>query len=105
SLLQLLDKGSIPAERQPVLIETVCRYGGARELKAVWDQALRADGYPPELRRRVLGWLAEAAVTRRVLPAVKQAAVRQLLQETAGDAVLLPEAVHLATAWKVKAAA
>src|SRR5262249_9411517 len=79
SVLKLRDKGTTPAERRPVLIETVCRYGGPKELKAIWDQAQKADGYPPALRRRVLGWLAEAAVTRRVQPAVKPGAVQNLL--------------------------
>src|SRR5205807_310282 len=63
SLLKMLEVGRVPRERQTVLIETVCRRGGAAELKAIWDKARRADGYPPELRKHVLDLLAEAATT------------------------------------------
>ncbi|HYT94316.1 MAG TPA: HEAT repeat domain-containing protein, partial [Gemmataceae bacterium] len=105
SLLGMLQKGSVPAERRPILLETICRHGGPTELKAVWDQASKPDAVPPALRKRVLEWLTEAAVTRRVQPTVQAADVQQLLASAAKDAALLPDAIRLAAAWKVKEAA
>jgi putative heme-binding domain-containing protein len=104
SLLRMLQQGRVAPERRGVLLETVCRHGGPGELQAVWEQARRTDGYPPELRRRVLGWLADAAVTRRVRPAVEPAAVEQLLTGSGAEAGLLPEAIRLAVAWKAAGA-
>ncbi|MCC6421186.1 MAG: c-type cytochrome [Gemmataceae bacterium] len=105
SLLRMLDQGKVPAERRPALLETVCRHGGGAELKAVWEQARSPLGYPQELRTRVLGWLADAAIARRARPAVEAGSVRKLLTDVRGDAALLPEAIELAAAWKAKEAA
>src|SRR5262249_37082984 len=54
-------------------------------------------------RKRAFEWLAEAAATRRVQPAVEPAQMLALLRET--DASLLPDVLKLAAAWKVKEAA
>jgi putative heme-binding domain-containing protein len=105
SLLRLLEKGAVPAERRPVLLETVCRYGGPKELGVVWEKARDVKGYPPALRRRALEWLADAAATRRAQPDVRPEAVRELLQKSAGEPAVLPGAIRLAAAWKVKEAA
>src|SRR5581483_11655354 len=101
SLLGILEKGKVPAQRQPILLETICRHGGPNELKKVWEHVLKPDEYAPALRRRVLELLAEAAATRRVQPEVAAADVRKLLGE-GGDGALLPDAVRLAGAWKRK---
>src|SRR5205823_11849095 len=37
SLLNLLEKGNLDADRKPVLIETITRHGGPRELQAIWE--------------------------------------------------------------------
>jgi putative heme-binding domain-containing protein len=103
SLLRMLEQGKVAPERRPVLIETMCRHGGPKELKAIWEQARKADGYPPALRRRVLDWLVDAAVTRRVRPEVNAREVLPVV-EAAAKAGLdqFPAAVRLATAWKVQ---
>ena len=105
SLLKMLDKNQVSAERKPALIETITRHGSAQELKVIWDRAAQAGTYSPALRKQVLGWLAEAAVMRRVQPQVTADAVQKLLAETANDAGLQAEAIRLATAWKVVNAA
>jgi putative heme-binding domain-containing protein len=105
SLLQMLSQGKVAPERRPVLLETICRHGGPKELKAVWQQASKPGTYPPSLRGRVLGWLAEAALTRRVKPAVPSSAITRLLSESASEPAVLPEAIHLAVAWKMKESA
>jgi putative heme-binding domain-containing protein len=104
SLLAVLEKGKVPDERKPALLETVCRHGGAKELQTVWQHTARPDGYPPALRKRVLAWLAEAATARRVQPAVEPGAVEKLLAQAADDPGLLTEAIHLAAAWQAKEA-
>jgi putative heme-binding domain-containing protein len=103
SLLRLLEQEKLPAPRQAVLLETICRHGSSRELQAVWQRVQAPAALPPELRRQVLSWLAEAARTRRVRPAVPPAAVTLLLTETQEPQVL-KEAIALAVAWRVTAA-
>src|SRR5262249_23515142 len=100
SLVKLLERGKIPAERKPVLIETICRHGGPKELRTIFERALRGND-PPELRPRTLGRLADAARTRRVQPMVTLAEVRRLLADAGKDGPS-PEAIRLATAWKIK---
>jgi putative heme-binding domain-containing protein len=100
SLVKLLEKGKIPAERKSVLIETICRHGGPKELRTIFERTLRGDD-PPALRPRTLEWLADAARTRRVQPNVTPAEVRPLLADAGKDGPS-PEAIRLATAWKVK---
>jgi putative heme-binding domain-containing protein len=108
TLLRMLDKGKLPAERQAVLLETVCRHGQAKELQTVWDQIVKG-AYPPVLRKRVLEWLADAATTRHVRPTIDANEIEAHLQaihrsrtEYATEAV---ELVRLTAAWKVRAGA
>ncbi len=105
SLLRMLKNDKLPPERRPILVETVCRHGGPKELEAIWEKVQEPKGYPPALRKRALEWLAEAALTRRAQPSVNGPAVEKLLQQAARDPALLPGAVHLAAAWKVKESA
>jgi putative membrane-bound dehydrogenase-like protein len=100
SLLDILEKRKLDDDRKAALIETICRHGSDKELKAIWEKARDPKAYPPALRGRVLEWLAEAAVTRRVQPAVEVAEVQRLLAD-AGPA-LSPEVLHLAAAWQTK---
>ncbi|HEV3144491.1 MAG TPA: PVC-type heme-binding CxxCH protein [Gemmataceae bacterium] len=105
SLLQMLQRGQIPAERQPAVIETICKRGGANELKAIWEQARKADGYPKALRLSVLEWLTDAALTRKIQPNVVGGEVIALLKEqSANDLARHVAAIRLASAWKVPGA-
>jgi len=101
SLLNMLEKGNVSDERRPVLIETICKHGGAKELEVIWEKVLRG-GYPAGLRQRTLGWLAEASTSRRVQPFVERGALQHLLKEAADSPSMLAEAIRLATAWKSK---
>ena len=47
SVAKLLAAGKAPPERVPVFVETLCRQGGAGELKVVWDQVHKAGALPP----------------------------------------------------------
>ncbi len=102
SLVAMLEKGKVPAERQPALVETICRHGDAKELTAIWQKAQRRDAFTPGLRQHVLEWLADAATTRRVMPQGAADGVVKLLGEA--DAAVLPEVIRLAAAWKAQAA-
>src|SRR5207237_1279904 len=59
SLLVMIEKGKVPAERQTALLETICRHGDGKELAVVWQHAAKPGDYPPALRKRVLEWLAD----------------------------------------------
>jgi putative heme-binding domain-containing protein len=101
SLLKILEKGNLGPARTAAVVETICRHGTAKELKAIWVQTLDKKAYPPALRGQALEWLAEAASTRQVKPTVPD--VLRLVKEA--EAALLPDALRLAAAWKVKEAA
>lgn len=101
SLLKLVESKKVATDRQPALIETICKHGGAKELKAIWDLSQSPDGVSPALRRQILEWLAEAAQTRRVQPDLDASAFVNLLGK---DQPELVETIRLAAAWKVKAA-
>jgi len=105
SIVKMLDKGTVAKDRAPILIETVTKHGGAKELQAIWAKAQTKGTYPPALRRQVLEWLAEAADTRRVTPKFEVASIQKLLSDASGDPGLLNEAIRLTAAWKVKEAA
>jgi putative heme-binding domain-containing protein len=100
SLLAMIAKGKIPAERQASLLETICRHGDAKDLTAVWEKVLQPNAYPPMLRKRVLEWLTEAAITRHAQPKVSAGAFAKLLSPSKDNAALLPEAIRLAAALK-----
>lgn len=101
SLLKMLEQDKVAPDRRPVLIETICRHGGDKQLEAIWEKALRG-GYPTALRKRVLEWLGEAASSRRVQPFIERDSFQHLLAESAKTPELLPEVIRLATVWKVK---
>ncbi|HYV37779.1 MAG TPA: PVC-type heme-binding CxxCH protein [Gemmataceae bacterium] len=102
TLIKLLEKTSLDDDRKSTLIEAICRNGSAKELKVIWDKAADPKALPVALRKRALYWLNDAASTRRVKPEVSAAAVLKLLKDA--DANLLPDALWLAAAWKVKEA-
>jgi putative heme-binding domain-containing protein len=99
SLVAMLQKGNIPAERQAALLETICRHGDAKELNAVWD---RVDTYPPALRKHVLEWLTEASVTRRIRLTMPEADFLKRYAQIAGnDPALRAATIRLMGVWKV----
>jgi putative heme-binding domain-containing protein len=106
SLVQLLQKGRVPAERQGSLVETICKRGSAAELRYVWEQARQPEAYSKELRLRAIDWLIEAATARRAVPNVKTTETLQLLRASAATNMpLFQSMIRLVTAWKVSEAA
>jgi putative heme-binding domain-containing protein len=103
TLLKILESGNLDPERRATLIEAVCRNGSAKELTAIWERTLDPKAFSVAQRLRALEWLTEAAATRRVQPTVEPAKVLAFLNQA--DATLLPDALKLAAAWKLKEAA
>jgi putative heme-binding domain-containing protein len=104
-LMRLLESGRLPKERQPQVLEMVCQRGGPKELAYVFEQALKADAYDTELRKKILAWLADAAATRKVKPEGELSAIGALMKvdPAAKDSSLALAAVRLASLWKVEA--
>ena len=106
TLMRLLEGGQVAPERRAVLVEAICRRGGAADLKAIWDKVLKPDTFAAELRREALEWLGEAATTRKVKPTGNLSTLGELLNGPATkDPALRQEVIRLAGAWKVSALA
>jgi putative heme-binding domain-containing protein len=106
-LMRLLKSGRLPKERQPQVVEMVCKRGGEAELEFVFEQTLKTDGFTPQLRVQALQWLAEAAETRKAKPSGDLKRLAPLLEvDLQAKNVELPlAAIRLAAAWKVEAVA
>jgi putative heme-binding domain-containing protein len=104
SLLNMLNKGNVDAKARGVLIQTITRHGSETELTAIWDKVRKDSTYPNELRRDIVSWLTEAALTRKAQPKFDGADVRGFLKDASTDEKLWTNTIRLATAWKVKEA-
>lgn len=102
SLLNMLEKGKVDPNREPLLIETICKLGGEKELATIWARAAKPQVYSPALRENIFAWLTEAAATRKVKPKVSSTEVAAVLKETAYKDSLQIEAIRLAAAWNIK---
>lgn len=102
-LLRLLQSGRLPKERQPQVVEMICKRGGEAELAFVFEQALKPDAFTPQLRVQALNLLADAAQTRKVKPSGDLSGIEKLVQleENANNAELALAAMKLASTWKV----
>lgn len=102
-LLKLLQSGKLPPERQPMVVEMVCKKGNADDLAYVFSQVLDPKAFSPELRLKALEWLTDAARINKVKPAGDLAPVKKLL--TDADATRNPSfalaAIRLASLWQV----
>ncbi len=100
-LMKLYRSGRLPAERQPAVVEMICNRGNEHDLRVVFDKVIAPDGMPGALRLKTLGWLTEAARTRKVKPAGDLAGLAQLVRSK--DAVVTAAAVRLAAVLSVAA--
>ncbi|MBI1345807.1 hypothetical protein GC163_05915 [bacterium] len=106
-LMKLFESGRLPAQRQPAVVEMICQRGNANDLRVVLDRILQADGFVPELRIQALDWLADAAETRKVVPAGDLSGLAALVigDRATGQPQLQRRAIRLAAEWKVAAVA
>lgn len=101
-LMKLFQSGRLPAERQGAVIEMICNRGNEHDLRVVFDKLVQPDGLPADIRAKALGWLTDAAVTRKVKPSGELAALEQLVVGPAAtkEAALQRAALKLAAVWK-----
>lgn len=102
-VLKLFQSGRLPAERQPTVVEMICNRGNEHDLRIIFDKIVTPDGFPADLRMKAMGWLSEAATTRKVKPAGDLQALDQLV--SAKEPALQMAAIKLAATWKVAAIA
>ncbi|MBI3408497.1 MAG: HEAT repeat domain-containing protein [Planctomycetes bacterium] len=99
SLVNLVNSKKVSPDRLPALIETICRHGGPKELRVMWDLTLDKERTTPALRRQILEWLADAAATRRVQPPMSGLVFIRFFVQPESD--IFPEMIRLAAAWKL----
>lgn len=98
-VLKLFQSGRLPAERQATVVEMICNRGNEHDLNVIFDKVIQPAGFVGELRLKAMGWLADAASTRKVKPAGDLSALNQLISSK--DHTLQLAAIHLAARWKV----
>jgi len=102
-VLKLFQSGRLPADRQPTVVEMICNRGNEYDLRVIFDKIVTPDGFPADLRMKAMGWLSDAATTRKVKPAGELQALDQLVG--AQDPALQMAAIKLASTWRVAAIA
>ncbi|MGE0605957.1 MAG: hypothetical protein AB7O62_02445 [Pirellulales bacterium] len=104
-LMKLFLSGRLPVERQAAVVEMICNRGNEHDLRVVLDRVLQDDAFPPELRLKALGWLTDAAITRKVQPVGDLNGLEKLvsLDPAQGNSALPLAAIRLAATWKVAA--
>lgn len=98
-VLKLFKSGRLPPERQGTVVEMICNRGNEHDLRVVFDQLLLPEGFAPDLRLKVIGWLSEAATTRKVNPTGDLAAFTKLI--AAKETTVRLAAIRAAAAWKL----
>lgn len=104
-LMKLFQSGRLPADRQGTVAEMICNRGNEHDLRVVFDKVVQPMGFPPELQLKAIGWLVDAAKTRKVKPAGDLSAIEKLVSAHAPtkNPVLQLAAIKLAATWKVPA--
>lgn len=102
-LMKLFQSGRLPAERQGTVVEMICNRGNEHDLKIIFDRVVQPEGFAPPLRLQAMGWLADAAKTRKVKPAGDLSALESLVTKTSNskDFALQIAAIKLAATWNV----
>jgi putative heme-binding domain-containing protein len=107
ALRKLLESGRVPAERQGTIIEMICTRGEADDLAFVFQMLDKPGALTPDVKRKVVDLLTDAAVTRKVKPSGDLSPLAKLIEgaEAAKDRRLQVAAIRLAAAWKLTAVA
>lgn len=106
-LMKLFQSGRLPVERQPAVVEMICKRGNADDLAVVFGKVLEPQGFTPELRLNALTWLTDAAVTRKILPSGELGGLADLVvgEHATAHPELQQRSIALASVWKVAAVA
>ena len=68
AVMKLFKSGRLPPERQDTVVEMICSRGNENDLRVIFDQLIQPEGFTRALRIKAIGWLSEAASTRKVKP-------------------------------------
>jgi putative heme-binding domain-containing protein len=100
--MKLFQSGRLPAERQGTVVEMICTRGNEHDLRVVFDKIMTPEGFAPDLRLKAMGWLVDAAATRKVKPAGNLSAVDKLVSPATATKNFALElaAIKLASTWK-----
>ncbi len=101
-LLKLFQSGRLPAERQGAVAEMICNRGNEHDLRVIFDKITQPDGFGPELQLKAMGWLVDAATTRKIKPTGDLSAIDKLVIPSAAtkDLKFQLAAIKLASTWK-----
>jgi putative heme-binding domain-containing protein len=104
SIMRLLQSGRVPESRLGPIVEQIGRRGNAGDLRFLYEQAIRSDGYAPAVRQQVFDLLVDAALARKVVPTGDLSGIARLLEGPEVVPELQRPAVTLAGLWKVAGA-
>ena len=102
-VMKLFKSGRLPVERQGTVVEMICSRGNEHDLRVIFDQLMQTDGFARALRIKTIGWLSEAASTRKVKPTGDLDPL--VLFFNGDDVEQRLAAIRLAAAWKLASAA
>ncbi|HUP79670.1 MAG TPA: hypothetical protein VM260_14050 [Pirellula sp.] len=103
AVMKLFKSGRLPPERQDTVAEMICSRGNENDLRVIFDQLIQPDGFTRTLRIKAIGWLYEAASTRKVKPTGDLDSLVQLFKGDDVEQQLV--AIRLASAWRLVSAA
>lgn len=103
AVMKLFKSGRLPPERQGTVVEMICSRGNENDLRVIFDQLIQPDGFTRALRIKAIGWLYEAASTRKVKPTGDLDSLVQLFSGDDVEQQLV--AIRLASAWRLVSAA
>ncbi len=103
SLRRLLESGRVPPERQGQILEMICTRGEPDDLAVPFNLLSKPGGLKPELQRKVIELLTDAATTRNVKPSGDLSPLAKLIDgpEAAKDRRLIAATIRLAGVWKL----
>ncbi len=102
-VMKLFKSGRLPVERQDTVVEMICSRGNEHDLRVIFDQLNHTDGFSRVLRIKTIGWLSEAALTRKVKPTGELDSIVLFFNDD--DVEQRLAAIRLASAWKLASAA
>ena len=100
-VLKLFQGGRLPPERLGTVVEMICNRGNEHDLRVIFDRVMQEDGFTTELRLKSMGWLTEAALTRKIKPAGDLHGLYSLMNSN--DPALQLAAIRLISTWRVSA--
>ena len=103
AVLKLFKSGRVPAERQGTVVEMICNRGNEHDLRVVFEQLIQPNAFSPELRVKALGWLTDAASTRKVKPTGDLNPIAKLIDDS--NTGLQLAAIRLASVWQLNSVA